>query len=130
MNTRKNGETQKDRKRSTRNDSDQLRGLGGVQVSSRYDGTDSLRVNTSDCSGQDSARPSFDGNTPFGKILQRLKLIEEAHLTYVHSHRQRLEARLEENKESEESFRQQVAELEQEIYKLATQASDDSVSEP
>ncbi len=73
------------------------------------------------CSGEDSVRSNIEyGEGSFGKILERLDLIENAYFSYVEAHQQRLEARLVDSKEQKELFKQAVQELRQEIYDLAS----------
>jgi len=64
-------------------------------------------------------------STSLGKILEALNVLKEEHLAYVHAHRRRLESRLDENIESENSFLQKCSHLEQEIYQLAEQLQPD-----
>lgn len=78
-----------------------------------------------DIGGEDSARrytpggDAYDECTNLGKILQRLEQLESAYFEYLGAHKSRLEARLDDNRLSREEFSRQVAELKQEIYKLA-----------
>jgi hypothetical protein len=65
---------------------------------------------------------AYEGDTPAGKILQRLELVEKSHTEYVRAHQTRLKARLNESEQLEEIFNQAVNELRQEIYNLATEA--------
>ena len=56
-----------------------------------------------------------------GKILKRLEILEKGFNDYVGSHRQRLEARLDDNKSFTTSFEQEMKLIRQEIYDLAAQ---------
>ncbi|BAY10293.1 hypothetical protein [Calothrix sp. NIES-2098] len=55
-----------------------------------------------------------------GKIRERLKLVEESFLTYVHNHQQCLEARLDESRSLEQNFLTSVRELERDIDSLTS----------
>jgi hypothetical protein len=59
-----------------------------------------------------------------GKIKQRLKLIEQSFLSYVRSHQQRLEARLDESRALEQNFLDSLKELEREINSLTSQSEE------
>lgn len=75
-----------------------------------------------DRTGRDSARTDFEyGDASFGKILQRLDKLEEAHYQYVEAHQNRLRARLDESEQLEQQFRKEAAELRQQILDLAIQ---------
>ncbi|WP_339375863.1 hypothetical protein [Calothrix sp. NIES-2098] len=50
-----------------------------------------------------------------GKVLEAVRLIREAHLSYVRAHKQRLETRLDEAKENEADFIKSCDLLEQKI---------------
>lgn len=79
---------------------------------------------TGDRSRRNSTRANCTyGDTHFGKILQRLNRLEKMHYEYVHVHQDQLQARLDESKKSEETFRREAQELRQEILTLATQES-------
>lgn len=68
---------------------------------------------------RENATVSFiDGGEDPGKISERLKLIEQFFLFYVHNHRERLEAELDENRTLEERFLASIRELEREISSL------------
>ncbi|MCC5629077.1 hypothetical protein LC613_13735 [Nostoc sphaeroides CHAB 2801] len=95
--------------------------LGETKVSSLSDGTNQIRPFNQDCSGRDYSGSTIQGNDSPGKILERLKLIENKHLFYLQGDKQYLEARLDQNKNEEEAFKRSVQELEQEIYKLISE---------
>lgn len=67
---------------------------------------------------------SINGDTPAGKMLQRLELVEKSHKDYVRAHQARLKARLNESEELEQLFEQSVEELRQEIFQLATEENE------
>ncbi|MCC5597960.1 hypothetical protein [Nostoc favosum] len=68
---------------------------------------------------RENATISFvGGGKDPGKISERLKLIEQSFLFYIHSHRDRLEAELDENRTLEERFLASIKELEREINSL------------
>jgi hypothetical protein len=62
-------------------------------------------------------------DTPVGKILERVELIETSFYAYVHAHQSRLEARLDESKKLESTFTDTLFELKQEIFKMAESQS-------
>ncbi|MEH2139914.1 hypothetical protein [Nostoc sp.] len=100
---------------------DQPERLGGFQRSSSLYGLEQVRPNQADCSTQDtSRRTSKRRRTPSGKILERLKRIQEKHLSSLKTHQHLLESQLNYLKEEEEDFRKEVEELEEEIYNLVS----------
>ncbi|OYD92759.1 hypothetical protein CDG77_13980 [Nostoc sp. 'Peltigera membranacea cyanobiont' 213] len=115
------GKAKKDRKRDKGNSSDQRDGLGSVRGSSSVDGIEPIRVAATDSPGESTSGATvvWDGESPTGKILERLELLEKAFRTYVGGHQHRLEARLGESKEFEASFTEEVQIIKQEIYNLA-----------
>ena len=116
----KNGKTEETSRRlNPSNIPNQREGLGEFQNSSSFNGLEQIRLNQVNSSGQNSlGTTSRHGDTPAGKIVERLKVIEQKHLSYVKAHQERLEARLDESREEVESFKKAVQELEQEIYDL------------
>jgi len=70
---------------------------------------------------QNAAVAICNGDQDPGKIKERLKLIEKSFLSYVHSHQQRLEARLDESRTLEQNFLDSLKELEREINSLTSQ---------
>jgi hypothetical protein len=100
--------------------------LGEPGLNSQRDEFYSVGFIESDRTREDSFGPNINRDTPTGKILQRLELIEKAYLESIHSDKNRLEARLEEKRREEESFKEALIELKQEIHKLATEAEIDS----
>jgi hypothetical protein len=123
-----NGQTQKaSRRLDPCNILDQREGLGRIQSSSSINGAEQIRPDQINCPGQDPTRGANEqGKTTAGKILERLELIENAHLSYVKGHQQRLEARLSESKEEEEQFRKAVQDLKQEIYNLVSEKTEEN----
>jgi len=89
---------------------------------SKNDGTEGPRgTNQEDSQTRDSAgitRPELR-DSPVGKILERVELIETSFYAYVHAHQSRLEARLDESKKLESTFTDTLFELKQEIFKMA-----------
>jgi hypothetical protein len=119
------GTKEKNRRESTsyqRDSNDSHKRVGIVQTESGSDEHDEIGSNQSNRSRQNllsRVQSVFvEGEVSPGKILESLNLIKEAHLAYVHAHRQRLEARLDENKESETEFIQACDLLEQQINNL------------
>ncbi|MDZ8238525.1 MAG: hypothetical protein RMZ69_15315 [Nostoc sp. ChiQUE01a] len=69
------------------------------------------------------ARPVFlNGESNLGKVLERLELLEQGFKYYVGSHRQRLEARLDENKKFVDSFDEGMRLIKAELYNIAAQS--------
>ncbi|MBD2388814.1 hypothetical protein [Cylindrospermum sp. FACHB-282] len=101
----------------------QPRLMGTLSENSGEYGAYQVGTGREDSSGEnlfDRVQSKFDeqGGSTSGKILESLNLIKEAHLSYVHAHRQRLEARLDENKENETDFLRACNLLEQQINNL------------
>lgn len=71
---------------------------------------------------QDAAVIICCGDEDPGKIKERLRLIEQSFLSYVRSHQQRLEARLEESRTLEQNFLDSLKDLEREINSLTSQS--------
>ena len=117
-----NGQTQKTSRRLNAGDiSNQSERLGGLQTSSRIDGDEPFGSNQTDSSKKNSlGRTNKYGDTPPGKIVQRLKLIEGRYLSHLKALEARLEFQLNETKGEKESFKTAIQELEQEIYNLVS----------
>jgi hypothetical protein len=118
----KNGKTEEaSRGLNSSNIPDQRERLGELQDSSSFDGIEQIRLDPVNSSGQDSiGTTNQHRDTSAGKIVERLKLIEQKHLLYVKADQMRLEARLDESREEEESFKKDIQELEQDIYNLVS----------
>lgn len=100
---------------------DKRKGLGEFQGSVRDNGIDQVGRNQVDCPRENFFGTTIEhGETPIGKILERLEFIENAYITYVKSHQERLEARLDESKEQEHEFREAVKQVKDEIYNLVS----------
>jgi len=120
------GTTEKD----TRRNSDSLvsyspQRLGIPEGESRVYGTEQNRADNASCSGKNFSRKAQQRKAPAGKILERLKLVENEYLSYVKGDQEKLEARLGESREREENFKKAVQELEQEIYDLVSAQEDE-----
>ncbi|MCC5619491.1 hypothetical protein LC605_31460 [Nostoc sp. CHAB 5836] len=117
-----NGETQETSRRlNAGNISNQSEGLGGLQASSRIDGNEPFGSNQANSSKENSSgRTNKYRDTPPGKILERLKLIEGRYLSHLKKLEQQLECKLDETKGEEESFKVAIQELEKEIYNLVS----------
>lgn len=114
-----NGTTQEINGRHDASDgSDQRERLGGIQRASTSNGTNPFGINQAHCTRENSHRSGGTTISLTGKILQRLKLIESEHLSFIQEHQQYLEARLEESKQKSLAFKQLIKELEQELYSL------------
>lgn len=87
-------------------------------------GNDEIGTITSDSTRKNYIRKTGDqGETTSGKILERLEFIENAYISYVDNHLERLETRLSEGKEQRQVFDQVIRELKQEIYNLVVEES-------
>lgn len=95
-------------------------GLGELRENSSVDGVNQIGATALHRSGENTAWSDAQGNPTPGKILKRLELIEKTFLSYVHGHQERLETRLEESKNVESAFKDEVQALKEEIYNLAS----------
>ncbi|MBD2415063.1 hypothetical protein FACHB389_15070 [Nostoc calcicola FACHB-389] len=118
----KNGQTQETSRRLNSSDIfDQSERLGRFQDSSRVNGIEQVRPDQVDCSTQDkSRRTSKHRDSTAGKILERLKSLENKHISHLKSHQDLLKSQFDQIKDEEESFRKEVQELEEEIYNLVS----------
>lgn len=125
-----NGETQEaTRELNTGYIFDKRGGLGEVQDPGGSDGFEQVRPDQVDCSRQDSPRATVEyGETPVGKILERLEFIERAYISYVKSHQERLEVRLSESKQKEQEFRDALQQIKDEIYNLVSNQQQETQS--
>lgn len=64
-----------------------------------------------------------------GGIHRRVKQLQAQHLAYVEAHGQRLEARLQENREHKSQILEEITELEQELVELMNEAEAHSQGE-
>ena len=99
--------------------------LGLVSSEGQINGTKQIGIGSEDRQGGDTARRGQQRNLTTGKILKRLKFIQDEYLSYVRGHQQRLETRLDESKEREAVFLQAIQELEQEVYNLVSEPTED-----
>jgi hypothetical protein len=106
-------------------DQNQSEGLGAVGCNCPDYGTETQGEPSQSYSegGYTLGSSILIGDTPSGKILQRLELVERSHKEYVRAHQTRLKARLDESENLEQLFDEAVTELRQEIYELATQVN-------
>lgn len=117
--TAKNGSTkEKSGRNKNRIVSHSAEELGGTQEKSGNDGIDQNRTDQSYCSGRANDRRIQQSNSNSGKILERLKFIENEYLSYLEADQQQLESRLEENKGRKEVFKTTMQKLEQEVSRL------------
>jgi hypothetical protein len=118
----KNGQTQETSRGLNSSDIfDQSERLGRFQDSSRVNGIEQVRLDQVDCSTQDnSRRTSKHGNITAGKIVERLKRLEDKHISHLKTHQNLLKSQFDQVKEEEESFRKEVQQLEEEIYNLVS----------
>ncbi|MDZ8108976.1 MAG: hypothetical protein RM338_25590 [Nostoc sp. DedQUE12a] len=129
MNIEKDGKTTEvSRGRKKRVSQSERERLEPLSSQSEVDGTEQIRTSGEDSEGRDTTGSNVflqSGNHSFGKILERLELLEKAFNSYVGSHRQRLEARLDENKQFVNSFEQEMRLVKREIYELAAQSKEE-----
>ena len=90
----------------------------GRNISSSKD--EQIRSDRNNDQREDAAVIVINGGEDPGKIAERLKLIEQTFLSYVHNHQQRLEARLDESRTVEQNFLASIRELEIDINSLTS----------
>lgn len=105
-------------KDSQRNIENECSGLGSVANESSTNGIEQNEVLDTNSEGRNSTREEniIGGQGTIGKILKQLQGLQQAHLNYVDAHKERLEARLQEN----EVHRSQVIEGMQQLENLLT----------
>ncbi|NEU77454.1 hypothetical protein PI95_034605 [Hassallia byssoidea VB512170] len=99
-------------------DSNSSQSLGRNISSSKHKQVGSYRNNAQ---RENAAIIVIDGGEDPGKITERLKLIEQAFLSYVHNHQQRLEARLDESRTLEQNFLTAIRDLERDVNSLTSE---------
>ncbi|MDZ8067761.1 MAG: hypothetical protein RMY64_19415 [Nostoc sp. DedQUE08] len=99
-------------------------GLGAIRDEGENDGIEQGRLGSEDSEGGHPARSAvfLTGEGDIGKVLERLELLEQGFKFYVGSHRQRLEARLDENKKFVDSFDEGMRQIKAELYNIAAQS--------
>ena len=99
-------------------------GLGLVRHEGENDGIEQGGSGSEDSEGGHTARTavSLTGESNIGKVVERLELLEQGFKFYVGSHRQRLEARLDENKTFVDSFEEGMRLIKAELYNIAAQS--------
>ncbi|MCC5623258.1 hypothetical protein [Nostoc sp. CHAB 5715] len=104
--------------------------VGSVQAESRQHENDSIGLDQGDSyrNRSDPGKRHESGRwggkqTSVGKILKRLKIIEESYNSDVGSYQERLESLLEESKDKQKQFAQEVRLLEAEILDLISEES-------
>jgi hypothetical protein len=126
---KRDGKTEEvSRRRKKRVPVHQREGLGAIPVQSEINGVEPSGFGSKNSKGRDTTWSNIllqQGDHPLGKILKRLELLEKAFESYVGSHRQRLEARLDENKDFVNTFERQLQLLKEEIYNLAAQSNEE-----
>ncbi|WP_143861902.1 hypothetical protein [Nostoc linckia] len=116
---RKDATTQNPRgRRKNRQRKNESTGLGEHGKNSPVYGTNQVRTPSLNSSGKDTTWADRWRNPTPGKILKRLELIEKAFSSYVQADKYRLETRLEEVKNAENLFKEEIKALKQEIYRL------------
>jgi hypothetical protein len=104
------------------------KGLGAIRDESQNNGIEQGRLGREDSKGRHPVRSavSLAGESDIGKVLERLELLEQGFKFYVDSHRQRLEARLDENKKFVDSFDEGMRLIKAELYNIAAQSLEKS----
>lgn len=99
-------------------------GLGAIRGAGESDGIEQGRPGSEDSEGGHTVGSgiSLAGESDIGKVLERLELLEQGFKFYVGSHRQRLEARLDENKNFTDSFDEGMRLIKTELYNIAAQS--------
>lgn len=123
--SKKNGETEKTgRRRKERVPIPEPEGLGAIRDEGKNDGIEQGGLGSEDSEGGHTTGSvlSLDGESNLGKVLERLELLEQGFKYYVGSHRQRLEARLDENKKFVDSFDEGMRLIKAELYNIAAQS--------
>ncbi|WP_445626623.1 hypothetical protein [Nostoc sp. DSM 114167] len=123
--SKKHGETEKTgRGRKERVPIPEQEGLGLIRDESENDGIEQGGLGSEDSEGGHTLRSavSLTGESDIGKVLERLELLEQGFKFYVGSHRQRLEARLDENKKFVDSFDEGMRLIKSELYNIAAQS--------
>ncbi|MDZ8052963.1 MAG: hypothetical protein RMX68_005815 [Aulosira sp. ZfuVER01] len=107
---------------------DQPSGLGEVRDDSSINRLKEQSGSAaSDCTGGDTYRANVEyGDSPAGKLLSRLELLEKAFYGYVHGHQERLKTRYKESTELESAFTEELQVIKQGLRDLAQQVEDDS----
>ena len=95
-------------------------GLAAPRENSSIYGTDEIGIITFDSSGENIFGSITREKPSSGKILERLELIEKTFLSYVDGQQKHFETRLEEVKETQTIFKEEVKALKQEIYDLVS----------
>ncbi len=90
--------------------------VGDVPDSGTINGTEPIRTSSQNCKRRSTSGSDVSRNHSLGKILKRLRFIQDEYISYIQGHQKRLEARLDESREKEAIFLKAVHELEQEIY--------------
>ncbi|HYW21547.1 MAG TPA: hypothetical protein VE956_20040 [Nodularia sp. (in: cyanobacteria)] len=99
----------------------QREGLGYIPANYSINGDEPVRICDSDSTGKIIGRkPTPDRDTTTGKILERLEAVETEYLENAHSYQAQLQARLKASHQSENKFREAIAQIKSDIYHLAT----------
>ena len=122
-----NGKTQEtNRRRENCERKDESPRLGEHGCNSKINGDDQIRYAATHSPEENYVRSICkQGESTAGKILERLEFIENAYVSYVDAHLQRLEERLTEGKERKKIFDQEIRQLKQEIYNLVSEESEE-----
>lgn len=123
--SKKNGEAEKTGRRcEERVPIPESEGLGAIRDEGKNDGIKQGGLGSEDSEGGHTARAavSLAGESHIGKVIERLELLEQGFNFYVGSHRQRLEARLDDNKKFTDSFEEGMRLIKAELYNIAAQS--------
>ncbi|MHC5823973.1 MAG: hypothetical protein ACYT04_51095 [Nostoc sp.] len=103
------------------------RGMGSLNAIGESYGLEGQRgTNTGNIQERDTVGANVQhGNTPPGKLLSRLELLEKAFYGYVHGHQERLKTRYKESTELETAFTEELQVIKQGLRDLAQQVEND-----
>ncbi|MEH1910208.1 hypothetical protein [Nostoc sp.] len=102
-------------------------GVGSVNAIGESYGLEGQRgTNTGNIQERDTIGANIqNGDSPPGKLLSRLELLEKAFYGYVHGHQERLKTRYKESTELETAFTEELQVIKQGLRDLAQQVEDD-----
>jgi hypothetical protein len=93
--------------------------VGIVRDDSFPNGAEQIGITQEDNSwGHPNRECTNEGENDIGKIIERLDKLQEEHLTYLHSHQERLKTRLTESEVQELKFLDKANQIRADIYDL------------
>lgn len=94
--------------------------FSGVEVGQLGESDEHLTLGSDRAVGE--SQRSESGASRLKGVLRQIKQLQSEHLAYVNAHGQRLEQRLQENREHKEKIMGEIAELEEELNELLIEA--------